>query len=154
MRPSVGLSMPVIIRARVDLPLPLWPTSAVTAPLRSTKLVSATATVRSTLSPRRFSNTFVTLSTVSTMSRSRAWADSSAVLTNSGPTNRRVRSGSSMPSAPPRRCSAATWQATSPDSIGSSSGYSVRQRSIFSGQRGAKLQPSDTRLRSGGRPGM
>ena len=45
MAPAVGGSAPVIIFARVLLPLPLAPTSAVTSPARNEKLTPSTASM-------------------------------------------------------------------------------------------------------------
>src|SRR5699024_499589 len=50
--------------------------------------------------------------------------------------------------------SPARWQATTPVAVGVSSGRSVRQRSIASGQRGAKAHPVGRSSRSGGLPGI
>ena len=142
----------MIIRAIVDLPLPLWPTSAVTSPRRSSKLTSLTASVRVTVKPRRRSKTFVTPSTDSTTSLVSALRDSSAVLTNCGPSKPRLASPNLM--APPSsRWRTATWQAARPPCSGTSAGSFSTQSSMRSGQRGAKLQPTMARLRSGGRPG-
>ena len=70
--PDVGRSTPVIIRARVDFPLPLCPTSAVTPPRCSTKLAFFTASVRVTFVPRRWTKVLDTSSTVSSSSAVRA----------------------------------------------------------------------------------
>lgn len=170
--PEVGVSTPVTSRARVDLPEPDCPTRAVTMRRRREKKTSSTASVSTWRKPCRERNTLVTPSTSRNTSPRSASADSSTDFSKAGPAKRTVRGGSPSVSGAVR-CSRATWQAarggrqvppessrnavTAPSlrvvGISSSSGASLVQRAIFSGQRGAKGQPSSGWERSGGQPG-
>jgi hypothetical protein len=126
MRPSLGCSSPITIRASVDLPLPLSPTMPMNSPSASVRLASLTALKPG---PGRQNRPDVAKRFVTPRSSTIAAPVAARAKTGAG--------GGTIAGVASVRMQAATW----PGAMATKGGSAAVQAGTTLGQRGAKRQP-------------